>query len=71
MRTYTLASFSSKFSVLEVTAIEQGRDGGSFPLREIRFIRRSLGRLTGRCAAVAFSLATESKSVEEIAEARA
>ena len=35
-----LASFSSEFCVLEDTAIEQGRDGGSFSLRETRFIGR-------------------------------
>ena len=29
MRTCALASFLSEFSVLEATAIEQGRDGGS------------------------------------------
>ena len=64
MRTCVLASFSSQFSVLEATAIEQGRDGGSFSLRETRFI----GRLTGQCAPATVSLATGSKSVEEIAE---
>ena len=52
MRTCALAGFSSEFSVLEATVIEQGRDGGSF--------HRSLGRLTGRCAAAAVSLATGS-----------
>ena len=36
MRTCALAGFLSEFSVLEATAIEQGRDGGSFSLRETR-----------------------------------
>ena len=40
MRTCALAGFSSEFSVLEATVIEQGRDGGSFSLRETRFIGR-------------------------------
>ena len=47
VRTCALARFSSEFSV---TAIEQGRDGGSFSLRETSF-HWSLGRLTGGCAA--------------------
>ena len=37
IRTCALARLSSEFSV---TAIEQGRDGGSFSLRETRFIGR-------------------------------
>ena len=40
MHTCALASFSSDFSILEATAIEQGSGGGSFSLRETRFIGR-------------------------------
>ena len=57
MRMCALANFSSEFSVLEATAIEQGRD-----------LVSSVAGPFGRCATVAVSLATGSKSVKEIAE---
>ena len=63
VRTCALARFSSEFSV---TAIEQGRDGGSFSLRETRFIGRWAVWLVG----VPRRHGLACQSVEEIAEWR-